>query len=320
MAEDGWLETPFSLSGKKVWVAGHTGLVGTHLCARLKSENCTVLTAPRADLDLRDQAAVRRWMSARRPDVIFMAAARVGGIGANAARPAEFIYDNMIMEANVIHAAYEVRVEKLLFLGSSCIYPKDAPQPVSEGALLSGPLEPTNRSYAVAKIAGMELCRAYRHQYGCDFISVMPCNLYGPHDRFDAENSHVIPALVLKMHEAKIRNASETYVWGSGTPLREFLYAEDAADGLAFLVKRYGSDVPVNLGSGVEFSIRDLAHKVAAVTGYEGRIIFDPDKPDGTMRKVMDSSRVHAAGWRPRTSLDEGLLKTYEYFKAVHAG
>ncbi|MCD8563188.1 MAG: GDP-L-fucose synthase [Alphaproteobacteria bacterium] len=308
------------MSGKKVWVAGHAGLVGTHVCNRLKSEDCTILTVSRTDLDLRDQAAVRGWVQEHKPDIVIIAAATVGGIGANAARPAEFIYDNLMIEANIIHAAYEAGVEKLLFLGSSCIYPKEALQPVSEGALLSGPLEPTNQPYAIAKIAGIELCRSYRSQYDCDFISAMPCNLYGPYDRFDAENSHVIPALILKAHQAKIRNVSEVMLWGDGRPLREFLYAADMADALVFLLKRYSAELPVNVGSGDEVSIRDLAHKIAAVTGYRGALKFDTSKLNGTVRKVINSSRLHSAGWSPRVSLDEGLRETYEYFKTIYAG
>jgi GDP-L-fucose synthase len=316
MAEDGWLEPPFSLTGKTVWVAGHAGLAGSALCERLRTENCKLLTMPRRDLDLRDQAATKGWIAQHKPDVIIIAAATVGGIGANAARPAEFLYDNLMIEANIIHAAYETRVEKLLFLGSSCIYPKEAPQPVAETALLSGPLEPTNRAYAIAKIAGVELCASYRRQYGCDFISAMPCNLYGPGDRFDAEDSHVIPALMLKAHRAKLENAPMLEIWGSGNPLREFLYAADLADGLVFLLKAYSAESPMNIGSGTEIPIKDLAAKIAAVAGYQGTLVFNTDKPDGTMRKLIDSARIRKMGWRPKTSLDDGLERTYTWFKA----
>lgn len=315
MAEIGWLNSPFPLSGKTVWVAGHRGLVGSHVCERLRSENCSILTVPRGELDLRDQAATRSWVSENKPDVVIVAAATVGGIGANASRPAEFLYDNLMIEANIVQAAYEAGVEKLLFLGSSCIYPKETPQPIAESSLLSGPLEDTNRAYAIAKIAGIELCRSYRRQYQCDFISVMPCNLYGPGDRFDAENSHVIPALMLKMHKA----GEQVELWGTGNPLREFLYAADLADGLVFLLKHYSGESPVNIGSGMEISIADLARKIAAVIGYKGEVIFNPEKPDGTMRKLLDSSALHRAGWRAKTSLDEGLEKTYTYFRTIYA-
>lgn len=311
MAAHGWLETPFALSGKRVWVAGHTGLVGSALCERLQSEQCEILTVARSTLDLRAQAPTREWISRNKPDVIIIAAATVGGIGANASCPAEFLFDNLMIEANIIQAAHEVGVEKVLFLGSSCIYPRDAQQPITEEALLSGKLEPTNRAYAIAKIAGIELCQSYRKQYGCDFISAMPCNLYGPGDRFDEEASHVIPALILKMHQA----TSEVEIWGSGKPLREFLYAADLADGLVFLLKNYSGESPVNIGSGTEITIHDLAHKIAAVTGYKGSIVFNTDKPDGTSRKLLDSSRIVKAGWNAKTTLDEGLEKTYTWFK-----
>lgn len=311
MAASGWLEKPFSFAGKKIWVAGHRGLVGSALCDRLQSENCIILTVPRSLLDLRDQAATKQWIADNQPDVIIITAAQVGGIGANASRPAEFIYDNLMMEANIIEAAHRNNVQKLLFLGSSCIYPKEAPQPIPENALLTGPLEPTNRAYSLAKIAGIELCQSYRRQYGCDFISAMPCNLYGPHDRFDLEQSHVIPALILKMHQAR----KEIEIWGSGNPLREFLYAADLADGLVFLLTHYSGESPINIGSGTEISIRDLAHKIAAATGYKGDIVFNSNKPDGTPRKLLDSRHINKAGWHAKTPLDEGLEKTYTWFK-----
>lgn len=317
MAEDGWLGSPFTLNGRTVWVAGHAGLVGSALCERLQTEDCALLTVPRRDLDLRDQASVRAWTGRNKPDVIIIAAATVGGIGANAARPAEFLHDNLTIAANIMEAAHETGVEKLLFLGSSCIYPKEAPQPIPENALLTGPLEDTNRAYGIAKIAGLELCRSYRRQHGRDFISAMPCNLYGPGDRFDAEASHVIPALMLKMHKAKTEGTPRIELWGTGAPLREFLFAADLADGLVFLLKNYSGENPVNAGSGEEISIRDLAAKIAAVVGYEGEMVFNPEKPDGTMRKLLDSSRIRGAGWRPKTSLDEGLEKTYSYFRTL---
>lgn len=319
MAENGWLESPFTLKDKTVWVAGHEGLVGRALLARLQAENCRLVTVSRNELDLRRQAATHAWMEQNRPDIIIIAAATVGGIGANAARPAEFIYDNLMIEANIIHAAYETGVEKLLFLGSSCIYPRNAPQPITEDALLSAKLESTNQAYAVAKIAGLELCRSYRRQHGCDFISAMPCNLYGPGDRFDAENAHVIPALMLKIHKAKEAQAEQVEIWGTGTPLREFLYAGDLADGLVFTLKHYSAEMPLNIGSGAEISIHDLACKIVAAAGYEGRLVFNAGKPDGTPRKLLDSSRIKQAGWQPKTALDDGLEKTYNYFRTIHS-
>lgn len=315
---DGWLESPLDLKGKRLWVAGHEGLVGSALLRRLKSEQCRILTAPRT-LDLRDQARTLDWMRIHKPDMVIVAAAKVGGILANRDAPAQFLYDNLTISSNIIHSAYEVGVEKLLYLGSSCIYPKQAVQPIAEDALLSGPLEPTNEAYAIAKIAGLKLCETYRAQYGCDFIAAMPCNLYGPGDRFEAQSSHVIPAMILKMHEAKISAAPYLQFWGSGKPLREFMHVDDAADGLVYLLQNYAGAQHVNLGSGEEVSISVLARKIARVTGYEGRIMFDPDMPDGVMRKIMDSSHVLAHGWRPSITLDQGLEETYEWF-VKHAG
>lgn len=305
--EENWL-AGFSLAGKKIYVAGHRGMVGSAVVRRLESENCEILTN---DLDLREQAHVRAWFAQNKPDVVVIAAAKVGGIKANADFPADFIYDNLMIEANVIHAAHEARVEKLLFLGSSCIYPKHAAQPMKEDALLSGALEKTNEAYAVAKIAGVKLCQAYRKQYGRDFISAMPCNLYGPGDKFDENTSHVIPALMMKAAEAK----HVLTVWGSGEPLREFLYADDLADALLFLLKNYSGDRQVNIGSGEEISIRALAEKIAAIAGFRGKIAFDTAMPDGAPRKLVDSSRLFAAGWKPKTSLDEGLRATYLSYK-----
>jgi GDP-L-fucose synthase len=297
----------FSLRNRKIWVAGHNGLVGGAVARRLLRENCEVLTADRGELDLRRQADVEGWMDQKRPDAIILAAAKVGGIKANSDFPADFIYDNLAIETNVIHAAYKAGVKKLLFLGSSCIYPKDAAQPVSEDVLLSAPLEPTNEWYAVAKIAGIKLCQAYRRQHGCDFISAMPCNIYGPGDTYDAARSHVIPATILKMHRALESGARSVEIWGTGKPLREFLYVDDLADALVFLLERYSEEKPINVGSGSEISIAGLAAEVAAASSYKGAITFNPLYPDGVARKLMDSSRLRALGWQPKTSLPDGL-------------
>ncbi len=302
----------FDLSGKRVWVAGHRGMVGGAVVRRLASENCEVLTAGRDVVDLTDQAAVDRWMDKTRPDAIVLAAAKVGGIHANNTMPAEFLRDNLVLETNVIHAAYQCGVEKLLFLGSSCIYPKMAPQPISEDALLTGPLEPTNEWYAIAKIAGIKMCQAYRKQYGCDFISAQPTNLYGPGDNYNLETSHVLPALLRKFHEAKESGAKSVTLWGSGTPLREFLHVDDLADALVFLLKSYSGDTPLNVGSGSEVTIRELAETIADVVGYNADLVFDPSKPDGTPRKLMDSSQLHALGWNNVRSLRDGIDQTYQ--------
>jgi len=311
---DGWLNTPFQLEGQRVWVAGHNGMVGQALVRRLKSENCEILTVDKADLDLRDQAATRQWIEENKPDVVIVVAARVGGILANSSYPAEFLYDNLMIETNIVHTAYKTGVQKLLFLGSSCIYPKEAPQPIQEDSLLSGRLEPTNEAYSIAKIAGIKLCQAYRAQYGCDFISAMPCNLYGPGDVFDEESSHVIPALMMKAHAAKVSGAGELIVWGSGRPLREFLHVDDAADALVFMLKHYSGSLPVNVGSGVDVSIGVLAEKIVESVGFKGHIVFDNSKPDGTFRKLMDSSMLRNAGWKPETGLIEGLKITYAWY------
>jgi GDP-L-fucose synthase len=300
-----------SLRNKRIFVAGHGGLVGGAVARRLRREGCTILTVPRVHLDLRRQAAVEEWFAREKPNMVVLAAARVGGIGANAKSPADFIYDNMMIEANVIDAAYRAGVEKLLFLGSSCIYPRMAAQPMTEEALLSGALEPTNEAYAVAKIAGIKLCQSYRRQHGCDFIAAMPCNLYGPGDRYDAEGSHVIPAMMMKMHNAR----EKVTLWGTGAPLREFMYVDDLADALVFLLQNYSGEEIVNVGSGQEVSIRQLAALVADVTGYEGTIVFDASRPDGTPRKVMDGRRLRALGWNPEfTGLRDGLRLAYADF------
>ncbi|GGD36780.1 GDP-L-fucose synthase [Croceicoccus pelagius] len=308
----------FSLTGKRIYVAGHKGMVGSAIVRRLAAEGCEVLTTDRA-LDLREQSAVRDWFASEQPDVVVLAAAKVGGILANDTYPAQFLYDNLMIEANVIDAAAQNGAEKLLFLGSSCIYPKMAPQPISEDALLTGPLESTNEWYAIAKIAGIKLCQAYRREYGCDFISAMPTNLYGPGDNFDLKNSHVLPALLRKAHEAKERGDGEITVWGSGTPLREFLHVDDLADACVFLLKNYSGEDHVNVGFGEDIAIADLARTVCDVVGFEGQLSFDATKPDGTPRKLMDSSRLQALGWSPRIGLREGIADAYGHFVAREA-
>jgi GDP-L-fucose synthase len=307
-------EKSYSLRGKRVWVAGHRGMVGAALTRRLEAEDCEILTVDRDKLDLKRQSEVERWLEDARPQAVFVAAAKVGGILANDGSPADFLYDNLIIEANVIHTAWRVGVEKLLFLGSSCIYPKYAEQPISENALLTGPLEPTNEWYALAKIAGVKLCQAYRKQHGADFISAMPTNLYGPGDNFDLKTSHVIPALMRKAHEAKISGEKRFVIWGTGSPLREFLHVNDCADALVHLMKVYSEAGHVNVGSGNDLSIRELAHVVADAVGFTGEIGHDLSKPDGTPRKLMDAEKLKALGWRPEIGLQEGLATTYQWF------
>lgn len=309
----------FDLTGKRVFVAGHRGMVGGALVRRLADEPCDVITATRDQLDLTDQAAVRAWFKAERTDAVILAAAKVGGIHANATYPVQFLADNLTLQTNVITSAYDVGVQKLLFLGSSCIYPKYATQPIHEDALLTGPLEPSNEWYAIAKIAGIKLCQAYRKQYGADFISAQPTNLYGPGDNYDLENSHVLPALLRKFHEAKQAGADEVVVWGSGTPLREFLHVDDLADALVFLLKGYSGDVPLNVGSGAEVTIRELAETIAKVVGYEAKLVFDADKPDGTPRKLMDSTQLHDLGWNRARGLEEGVTQAYAHWQ-THGG
>jgi GDP-L-fucose synthase len=304
----------YNLTGKRVFVAGHRGLVGSALARRLRDEDCQVLTATRAELDLLRQDAVEQWMAEHRPQAVFVAAATVGGILANDSRPAEFLYDNLVIETNLIEASRRVGVEKLLFLGSSCIYPRLAPQPMNEASLLTGPLEPTNQWYAIAKIAGIMLCQSYRRQYGLNFISAMPTNLYGPGDNFDLQSSHVIPALIAKAHAVKIGQAREIVVWGSGSPRREFMYVDDLADALVFLMQRYNAEDHINVGVAQEVTIRQLATEISRTVGVEAALRFDATKPDGTPRKLMDSARLFAMGWRPKTSLSEGLRKTYAWY------
>lgn len=311
----------FDICGKRVWVAGHRGMVGSALVRRLGDENCEILREPRERVDLRRPEDVEGWMRDARPRVVFAAAARVGGIHANDTRPAEFIYDNLMIEANVVDAAHKFGVEKLVMLGSSCIYPKMAPQPISEEALLTGPLEPTNQWYAVAKIAGIKLCQAYRRQYGCDFISAMPTNLYGPGDNFDLVSSHVVPALIAKAHQAKTEGKAQLELWGSGTPRRELLYVDDAADALVHLAKFYSDEEHVNVGVGEDVTIRELAEQVGATVGFRGEYCFDTSKPDGTPRKLLDVERMRDLGWSATVPLREGLERTYRWYvdNLVHA-
>ncbi len=304
----------YNLSGKRVWVAGHRGMVGSALVRRLESEDCEIITAGRETVDLTRQDAIEFWMQETKPHAVFLAAAKVGGIHANNTWPADFIYQNIMIETNVIHASHLAGVEKLLFLGSSCIYPKMAPQPMTEDVLLTGPLEPTNEWYAVAKIAGIKLCQAYRKQYGCDFISAMPTNLYGPGDNFDLETSHVAAALLVKVHQAKEAGQDNIDIWGSGTPKREFLHVDDLADGLVFLMQHYCAADHINIGSGDEVTIRELADIIASVVGYDGGYTYDDTKPDGTPRKLMDNSRIHALGWQAPTKLKDGMAKTYDWY------
>jgi GDP-L-fucose synthase len=305
----------FDLCGKRVWVAGHRGMVGSALVRRLVDENCTVLTVGRDQVDMCRQDQVEKWMTVEKPQVVFVAAAKVGGIHANNTRPAEFLYDNMILEANIIHTAYKVGVEKLVFLGSTCIYPKMAEQPIAEESLLTGPLEPTNEWYAIAKIAGIKLCQAYRRQYGCDFVAAQPTNLYGPGDNYDLQNSHVLPALLRKAHEAKVNGVPTLTVWGSGSPLREFMHVDDLADAVVFLSKYHSGEGHINVGSGQEVSIKQLAQLICDVVGFKGDLVFDATKPDGTPRKLADVSKLKAMGWDSARTIEIGVRQTYEDFK-----
>jgi GDP-L-fucose synthase len=316
MSANSAIAKPFELTGRRVFVAGHRGMVGGAIVRRLANEGCRILTTGRSEVDLRRQQPVEDWLGAQRPDVVIVAAATVGGILANSSRPAEFLYDNLAIEANLIEASYRSKVAKLLFLGSSCIYPKLAPQPMSEDALLTGPLEPTNEWYAVAKIAGIKLCQAYRQQYGSDFISAMPTNLYGPGDNFDLTSSHVVPALMRKIDAAKRAGAPNVEIWGSGTPKREFLYVDDLADACIHLLKHYSGHDHINVGVGEDLTIRELAETLAKVVGYSGGFTFDRSKPDGTPRKLMNVSRLSALGWRASTSLTDGLKLSYDWYLA----
>ena len=306
----------FSLKGKRVFVAGHGGMAGMAIAKRLAHEDCEIITVDRGALDLRNQADVNDWMAQNRPDAVFIAAALVGGILANNTRPAEFLYDNLAIETNLIHAAWRNKVKKLCFLGSSCIYPREAPQPMREEYLLTGPLEPTNEWYALAKIAGIKMCQAYRKQHGSDFISAMPTNLYGPGDRYDLAQGHVVAAMIMKVHAAKTSGSNAMELWGSGTPRREFLFSEDMADGCIFIMKHYSDASHLNIGTGKDITIRELAETVGQVAGWEGRFTYDPSKPDGPPRKIMDTSRLSALGWQAKTDLRNGLRIAYDWYLA----
>ncbi|WDQ99674.1 GDP-L-fucose synthase [Devosia sp. J2-20] len=304
-----------NLSRKRIWVAGHRGMVGSAVVRRLQSEGCEVITAGRETVDLMRQTQVESFLADTKPHVVVMAAAKVGGILANDTQPASFLYDNLMIEANIIEAAHTNEVERFLFLGSSCIYPKFAPQPIPEDALLNGPLEPTNEWYAIAKIAGIKLAQAYRKQYGRDYISAMPTNLYGPGDNFDLNSSHVMPALIRKAHEAKMRGDKSITVWGTGTPRREFLHADDCADALVFLLKNYSGEEHVNVGSGEDVTILELTQLVCDVVGFTGEIVHDLTKPDGTPRKLMSADKIRDLGWRPSIGLQEGVETTYRWYR-----
>ena len=307
---------PYSLETKRVWVAGHRGMVGSALVRRLEKEGCEVLTAARHAVDLTRQASVEDWMSQTRPHAVFVAAGKVGGILANDSYPAEFLYENLMIVANIVQAAWRMRVEKLLYLGSSCIYPRLAPQPLAEEALLTGPLERTNEWYAIAKIAGIKLAQAYRKQHGCDFISAMPTNLYGPGDNYDLETGHVLAALLRKAHEAKLRSDPQIVIWGTGTPRREFLHVDDCADALVHVMKFYSQAEHINIGSEEDLSILELARLICDVVGYTGEIVHDLSKPDGTPRKLMSSKKLGALGWRPQIDLRAGIADAYRAFLA----
>lgn len=306
----------YVIEGKRIWVAGHNGMVGRAVLRALENHKCTTLTVGRKEVDLTRQIEVEAWISKAKPDAIIMCAAKVGGIVANSTYPADFLYDNLMIETNIIHAAYNQNVEKILFLGSSCIYPKFADQPIREDELLNGRLEPTNEWYAIAKIAGIKLCQAYRKQHGCDFISVMPTNLYGPFDNFNLETSHVIPALIRKFHEAKVEGKKVVEVWGSGNVRREFLHVNDCADGILFILENYSGHSHVNLGAGIDITIKELAQIISQVVGFEGDLIFNKSKPEGTPRKLLDIQEISKLGWKSQTSLLKGLRNTYNYYKS----
>ena len=306
----------FILAGRRVWVAGHRGMAGSAIVRRLAREDCEIVTATRSELDLLRQADVDAWMADKKIEAVFLAAATVGGIMANATRPAEFLYENLVIETNVIHASWRTGVKKLLFLGSSCIYPRMAQQPMREEELLTGALEPTNEWYAIAKIAGIKLCQAYRRQYGCDFVSVMPTNLYGPGDRYDAEGGHVVAALIMKIHAAKIASSPTVELWGTGSPRREFLFSEDLADACLFVMKNYSGEAFLNVGTGQDMSILELAQTIARIIGWQGTFTFDPSKPDGTPRKVMDVSRLRDLGWSAKTDFEAGMEQAYKWYIA----
>ncbi|MBM3550233.1 MAG: GDP-L-fucose synthase [Alphaproteobacteria bacterium] len=299
---------------ERIWVAGHRGMVGSAITRLLESQGRKLLAVDRSTLDLRRQSELEAWLRANRPTAIIFAAAKVGGILANSSYPADFIYDNLTIQTNVIHGAHQTGVNRLVFLGSSCIYPKFAAQPIVESSLMTGPLEPTNEWYAIAKIAGVMTCQAYRRQHGRRYISVMPCNLYGPNDNFDLQSGHVLPALMRKFHEAKLSRAPEVVVWGTGAPLREFMHVDDLARGVVCCLDSYDEYEHINCGAGMDHTIRDIAETIARVVGYEGSLVFDASKPDGTPRKIMDSSRIRVLGWKPKIALEEGLASTYQWY------
>jgi len=305
---------PFSIKGKKIFVAGHSGLLGSSICRALKDEDVEILTISHSELDLTRQSNVEEWMKINRPDVVIIAAAKVGGIKANYEAPAEFIYQNITIEANLIHSAHVVGVQKLIMLGSSCSYPKMAPQPINESSLMSGKPEPTNQWYTVAKIAGIKLCEAYRKQYAKDFISILPANIYGPNDNFNLDSGHVIPSIISRLHSAKISNKMQEIVWGSGDPLREFMYVDDVAHAIIFLLINYSSNDVINVGTGDEISIFELSNTIAEIVNFNGELVFDSSKPDGAPRKVLDVSKLHDMGWMHKTSLKDGLNKTYNWY------
>ena len=316
MPRPGPASSPFELEGARVWVAGHRGMVGSAILRRLSREGCDILTVDRAEVDLVDQAATHRWIRANRPDVVFLAAAKVGGILANDRYPADFLHDNLMVEANVIRACLEAGVRKLVFLGSSCVYPKSAPQPIPESALLTGPLEPTNEWYAIAKIAGLKLVAACRRQHGADYISLMPTNLYGPNDNFDLDSCHVVPALLRKVHEARRDGSDRVVIWGTGSPRREFLHVDDLADACVFLARTYSGEEPINVGTGADCTIGELAELIREVVGWPGSFVFDTNRPDGTPRKLLDVSGLTRLGWAPKIRLEEGLAQTYAWYLA----
>ena len=306
----------FDLTGRRVWVAGHRGMAGSAIVRRLRREDCEIVTVTRSDLDLLCQKDVSEWMASARLDAVFLAAATVGGILANTKRPGEFLYENLMIAANIIDSARNANIKKLLFLGSSCIYPRMASQPMREEELLTGSLEPTNEYYAIAKIAGIKLCQAYRCEYGCDFVSVMPTNLYGPGDRYDAREGHVVAALIMKIHAAKIENSPTVELWGTGTPRREFLFSDDLADACVFVMKNYSGELFLNVGTGHDMTILELAESIARIIGWKGTFTFDRSKPDGMPRKVMDVSRMRALGWSAPTSFERGMEQAYRWYVA----
>lgn len=314
------MATEFQLRGRRVWIAGHNGMVGSALLRRLASEDCDILTVPRSELDLIRQADTEAWLAEHRPEVVFLAASRVGGILANDSYPADFLYENLMIEANVMRACARIGVVKLLFLGSSCIYPRMAPQPMTEEALLTGPLEPTNEAYAIAKIAGVRLAQALRRQYACDFICAMPTNLYGPGDNYDLASAHVLAALLRKAHEARLSGSDKLIVWGTGKPRREFLHVDDCADALVHMTKSYSAPLHLNIGAGEDIAIIDLAKLIATVVGFEGELVLDTTKPDGAPQKLLDVSRLVATGWRASTGLHEGVAATYAWLASQPIG